>query len=79
MIKMKQAVCASGNLRQTELLTRHQLRVADVADEREVAKISKKEDRSKEEWHPSAKDQESAAKVLFLCGFCLEWHDEMLE
>lgn len=27
----------------------------------------------------SAKDQESAAKVLFLCGFCLEWHDEMLE
>lgn len=47
--------------------------------QREVAKISKKEDRSKEEWHPSAKDQESAAKVLFLCGFCLEWHDEMLE
>lgn len=47
--------------------------------QREVAKISKKEDRSKEEWHPSAKDQESAAKVLFLCGFCLEWHGEMLE
>lgn len=47
--------------------------------QREVAKISKKEDRSKEEWHPSAKDQESAAKVLFLCGFCLEWHDEILE
>lgn len=47
--------------------------------QREVAKISKKEDRSKEEWHPSAKDQESAAKVLFLCSFCLEWHDEMLE
>lgn len=47
--------------------------------QREVAKISKKEDRSKEEWHPSAKDQESAAKVLFLCGFCLEWHNEMLE
>lgn len=47
--------------------------------QREVAKISKKEDRSKEKWHPSAKDQESAAKVLFLCGFCLEWHDEMLE
>lgn len=47
--------------------------------QREVAKISKKEDRSKEEWHPSAKDQESPAKVLFLCGFCLEWHDEMLE
>lgn len=47
--------------------------------QREVAKISKKEDRSKEEWHSSAKDQESAAKVLFLCGFCLEWHDEMLE
>lgn len=39
----------------------------------------KKEDRSKEEWHPSAKDQESAAKILFLCGFWLEWHDEMLE
>lgn len=47
--------------------------------QREVPKISKKEDRSKEEWHPSAKDQESAAKILFLCGFCLEWHDEMLE
>lgn len=47
--------------------------------QREVAKISKKEDRSKEEWNPSAKDQESSAKILFLCGFCLEWHDEMLE
>lgn len=45
----------------------------------ECQRFLKKEDRSKEEWHPSAKDQESAAKILFLCGFCLEWHDEMLE
>lgn len=43
----------------------------------ECQRFLKKEDRSKEEWHPSAKDQ--AAKILFLCGFCLEWHNEMLE